>query len=157
MRAFALAFLVALCLPACSMFSKQEGPDPDDVPRQMTLAPGAVDLVELTFEASDGGYALTSAHRTIGAPTLSIVNDRDVLITARDGSGKAVHTVSVDNPRLVHTAGSSKPGTAVLPRATFSIRLPRPDDVRSVDVMVRGGPNERFTRSFNVAATDKPK
>ena len=156
MRAFALTLLIA-CLPACSMFSKHEGPDPDDVPRSMTLAPDSVDLVELTFEASDAGYALTGARRTSGAPTLAIINDRDVLITARDGSGKPVHTVSVDNPRLVTTAGSSKPGTAVLPRATFTIRLPRPDDVRSVDVMVRGGPNERFTRSFTVAVTDKPK
>ena len=157
MRAFMLTLLVATCLPACSLFSRHEGPDPDDVPRQMTLAADSVDLVELTFEASEGGYALTGTRRTNGAPTLAIVNDRDVLITARDASGKAVHTVSVDNPRLVTTAGSSKPGTAVLPRATFTIRLPRPDDVRSVDVMVRGGPNERFTKSFTVAATDKPK
>ena len=157
MRAFGLTLLVALVLPACSLFSKQEGPDPDDVPRTMTLAADSVELLELSFEASEGGYALTGSRRTTGAPTLAIVNDRDVLITVRDGSGKPVHTVSVDNPRVVQTAGSSKPGSAVLPRATFTIRVPRPDDVRSVDVMVRGGPNERFTRSFTVAATDKPR
>ena len=89
MRALVLSLLVAACLPACSMFSKQEGPDPDDVPRQMTLGADSVDLVELTFEASDAGYALTGSRRTSGAPTLAIVNDRDVLITARDASGKA--------------------------------------------------------------------
>lgn len=157
MRALALSLLLVTCLPACSMFGGSEEAEPGDGSSATALAAGSVDLVELTFEASEGGYVLTGSRRTSGEPTLAMVNDRDVLVTARDASGKAVHTVSVDNPRLVRTAGSGKPATGVLPRATFIVRLPRPDDVRSVDVMVRGGPNERFAKSFVVAASDRPK
>ena len=149
--------LLALSLPGCAVFHASEGPDPDDVPRSMTLAPGEVDLLELTFDVSASGYTLAGTRRMLGAPTLAIVQDRDVLITARDASGRVVQTLSVDNPRLVTTAGSKNPGTAVLDRALLTVRLPSPDSIRIVEVLVRSGPNERETRSFDIPASDKPR
>jgi hypothetical protein len=156
MRALA-TLLLALLLPGCSVFSASEGPDPDDVPRSMTLAPGEADVLELTFDVSASGYTLAGTRRTLGAPTLGIVQDRDVLITARDASGHVVQTLSVDNPRLVTTAGSKNPGTGVLDRATLTVRLPSPDTIRIVEVLVRSGPNERESRSFDIPPSDKPR
>jgi hypothetical protein len=160
MRAIAtfLPIVLALmpCLPGCASL-RSEGPDPEDVPATQVLAPAAAELLALTFEASAAGYALVGTSLTAGAPTLAIDQDRDVLISARDDSGHAFQSVSVFNPRLATTAGSTNPATAVLDRASFTVRLPHPDRIRSVDVVVRRGPNEGVRQTFPVPPTGKPR
>jgi hypothetical protein len=147
MTRLAFAFVLALCSLGCTT---SEGPRPEDVPRRQLLVPGAVPLMRVTFEADEGGYRVVDTVRAVGAPTLAIDQNRDVLITAYDATDQIVGSVSVSNPREAHTVGTDNPELWTLPRGTVTVRLPKPDEITSVEVTVRRGPNANYRERLRV-------
>ena len=146
----ALAVLLACCRAS-------QGPDPERVPTQRQLQPAAQSVLQITLEASDTGYRVVDAQIVEGAPSLSIDQDRDVRITALSASGRPIGSVSVFNPRLARTAGSTNPDQAVLDRATFVVRFPQPELVHSLEVEVRRGPNEPLRGELELQIRDGRK
>ncbi|MGH8195653.1 MAG: hypothetical protein ACREQ8_14825 [Woeseiaceae bacterium] len=113
-------------------------------------------MLQVTFRATAQGYAITRMRQVMGAPTLAINQDRAVLLVAADPNGSVVASVSVPNPRVVHTAGSRDPATAVLDEATFTVNFPDPQAIRSIDVTVREGPNAAYKQRFPVQDYPRP-
>lgn len=142
-----LILLLAVPVSGCSGW---EGPRPEDVPEQAVLAPQSEQVLQVTLKADSTGYSVSSMRRTSGAPTLAIDQNKDVLITATDAAGKVLSTVSVANPRIVRTAGSSRPDSAVLDEATVTVNIANPDMVSRLGVQVRQGPNEGYKQQFSV-------
>lgn len=154
MRTTVLFSTLALLLACCRA---SEGPDPGKVPTQRALQPATQPVLQFVFEASDSGYRIVDAQVVEGAPTLAIDQDRDVRLTARDAAGRPIATVSVSNPRLARTAGTSNPDEAVLDRGTFVVRFPKPDRIQSVVIEVLRGPNEGLERDLQFQARDARK
>ena len=122
---------------------------------QAALAPQAAQVLQITFKASSAGYTVVNMRRTAGAPTLAIDQNRDVLITAVDSTGKPVGSVSVFNPRLVHTTGSRDPQSTVLDEATFTVNFANPDAINALNVQVIRGPNGEYQKQFLVREYSK--
>ncbi len=148
MRMFnTMILLLAVPVTGCSGW---EGPKPEDVPEQTVIAPQSVQVLQVTLVADDDGYSVAGMRRTSGAPTLTIDQNKDVLITATDAAGKVLSTVSVANPRIVRTAGSSRPDSAVLDEATVTVNIANPDIVSRISVQVRQGPNSGYKQQYSV-------
>lgn len=130
--------------------------DPQAVPKDITLYRPAP-VLGAQFEATAAGYALTDSWLGAAAPTATIDQQRAVVIRALDAQGNAVATVSVDNPRDVHTTGARDPDRAVLPKATLTVFFARPEAIDSLAVEVRRGPNEGFRQSFKVEPRERPR
>jgi len=145
--------IATLCLiiVSASGCAGWEGPRPEGVPTQTAIAPQATSVLQVTFKADASGVTVVDLRQVTGAPTLAIDQDRDVLITALDAQGNVAGSVSVFNPRLVRTAGSRDPASAVLDEATFTVSFPDPDRIATVDLKVVRGPNEDFQERFSVA------
>jgi len=140
-------FVLALCATGCPT---SVGPNPEDVPDRQELAPGIKPVLEITLEATEGGYRVLDSARRMGSPTLAIIQSRDVLIRAYDSSGSVIESVSVANPRQTRAAGTGGSGNLILPRGTVTVRLPAPERIASVEVVVRRGPNENYRQMLRV-------
>jgi hypothetical protein len=152
-----LAFILAGCTSGQQPALKEIAAsplDPQKVPTQRSLQ-NPVPLVAARFDASDAGYALR-AFRAMGTPTSKIDQSRDVLIRALDAQGNVVSSVSVENPRDVHTVGSTNPARSVLPAATFTVFFQNPDAIRSIEISVAKGPNAGFKQSFRITPAELP-
>jgi hypothetical protein len=150
------ALLIAsLCVAACA------GPrqnaltevgvaqvDPRRMPTEIVLYQ-PVPVLGVRLDATEAGYAATT-FRAAGAPSNSLDQSRDVVVQATDPAGRPIQTVTVDNPRAVHTVGSRNPAQAVRPTGSVTVFFPNPDQVRSISVTVLRGPNEGFRREFKV-------
>jgi len=137
-----LAIVVSLAL--CSAGCKSVGPNPEDVPSEQDLVPDAVPVLLVTLLATDAGYQIIDTSRRLGALTLTIVQNRDVLITAYDDEERVVESVSVSNPREANTAGTDKPETLILEKSTVTVRFAAPDEIYSLGIIVRRGPNAGY-------------
>lgn len=129
--------------------------DPQRVPKEITLYQPAP-VLAARFEVTDAGYALVESWITPGAPTSKIDQNRDVAIRALDAQGRPVETISVHNPRDVHTAGARDPDHAVLPKATLTVFFSKPDAIESLEVEVRRGANEGYKQTFKVEPKQRP-
>lgn len=161
MKRLILIIILSISLSACSArhFSVDEKfvrseLDPKDVREVVDLYKPVAVLV-LTFIATTEGYTIKKNFVTMGVPSQAVDLNREVLITARSGSGEVVARVSVFNPREIHTAGSDKPEIAVLDKAHFTISLPKPDLIKTIDVEVRRGPNASLKQSFKLKGLDR--
>ena len=128
--------------------------DPQNVSRDRPLY-NTVPVVALKFEATEAGYTM-KAFPAVGVPTSPIDQNRDVIVKASDSAGRVVSTVSVFNPRDVHTVGTKQPGQAVRSKASFTIFFPKPDDVTTVEVTVLRGANSGLRQTFNLTPRDLP-
>lgn len=152
-----LALIVGL-LGGCSTNGEQPEPlpappaDPENVPTQFTLTSPTQVLVA-TFEASETGYEVSLA-LALGTPSSTIDQNRDVMVRALDANGEALSSVSVFNPRDIHTAGSRDPDRAVRASGSFTVAFARPEAIRSLEVEVVRGANEGFKRSIPVDAKE---
>lgn len=143
---------VLACEPSRQEAAEQYGivsHNPDSMPTTLPLQGERVPVLVVTFTATDAGYTAAATTRQ-GVPTSAIHQDRDVLVVARDPSGAHVASVSVDNPRLIRTTGARDPATAVRAHGTFTLALPNPDRIATVEVTVRRGPNADFKETFPV-------
>jgi hypothetical protein len=122
--------------------------DPENVPEDISLFDeGPVLLVRVT---ADVGTYKAELVRKVGVPTNAIVQHRDVQVTARSLSGEVVGQVTVDNPRLARTVGSKEPKKVELPSGRFSVLFGSPTEIRSVEVVVRAGPDAGLRQIFAV-------
>lgn len=145
--ALATISVLLLLVSGCSGW---EGPRPESIPETMVLAPGAQEVLQVTFQADESGYRITNVRRAMGAPTLAINQDDDVLVVAVGSNGDTLTSISVPNPRLVRTAGSRKPDSAVLSQAAFTVYFADPASVDRLRIAVRSGPNSDFKRDFSL-------
>jgi hypothetical protein len=120
--------------------------DPENMPEQRTLY-SPVPIVLLQVVADESGYSVTP-FRALGAPSSTINQEGDVVITAMNADGRPIAVTVVDNPRAVRTAGSRDPKTATLPSARFTISFANPDSIRSIEIKVVEGPNAGFSRTI---------
>jgi len=111
------------------------------------LATIPVLLVQLA--ASEDGYRLAGVSETRGAATLSPWKNRAVSLTAVDERGETVATLFVDNPRLARTT-STPHLNRTLPTGMLRVRLPEPQRIRSLQVVVRDGPNAGLETVFEL-------
>jgi hypothetical protein len=141
---------ISVLLPLIAGCSGWEGPRPESVPERMVLAPGLQEVLQVTFRADDSGYTIINMRRTTGAPTLGINQDNDVLVVAFGDNGDAVSSISVPNPRVVRTAGSTKPASAILSQAVFTVNFASPASIEGLRVSVRNGPNGELEQEFSL-------
>ena len=126
---------------------------PDKIPEQASLVQEqAILVVQVIATASE--YKLNS-HYAYGVPTQHIDQQRDVLLVARDSAGRKVASVSVFNPREIHTAGTDKPAKDILDTGSFTIAFPEPSQIKSIEVEVRRGPNEKLHQTFAIKSQKK--
>lgn len=144
------ALLLAGCLSEGQVLDDLATPvaDPEKVPVEITLY-DPVPVLAAKFEASESGYTVTM-YRTFGAPSSTIDQNRDVRVQALDAQGTVLSSVTVDNPRDVHTVGASEPDTAVLPVGTFTVFFADPLEIRALKVEVINGVNSGLEQSFEV-------
>jgi hypothetical protein len=116
--------------------------DPENVPTRFTLS-SPVPVLVATFEASESGYEVDLSLAQ-GVPSSIIDQNRDVVIRALDANGETLSSVSVFNPRDIHTAGSRDPDRAVRASGSFTVAFARPEAE-----VVRGA-NEGLERSIPV-------
>lgn len=148
-------FLTTLLLFSCSnrdnVQEKEMGDfksDPENMPTTRTLhTPVPVLLVRI--EATKEGYT-AMPFRAMGVPSPTIHTEGDVVLKALDEQGRAVSTVAVDNPRAIRTAGSTKPETGELDKATFTVTFAKPDNIRSVEMTVISGPNAGLKQALRI-------
>lgn len=147
---YVATFLCLAVLIGCGTSSKDSvlKGEPKSIPKELSLYQQESVLI-VRFEATAQGYSMTG-RKGLGVPTMAIVLNREVVITARDGNGKALGTVSVFNPRDVRTTGSKRPARDVLDKGSFTVAFPSPDHIRSIDVFVRGGANAGHKQAFNI-------
>lgn len=150
-----VVLLLAAVLTSCARSDKSELAqvgqslaDPQKVPTEQKLQDSAP-LIAVKLEASDSGYTI-QAFRSAGTPTSTIHQDRDVVVKTFDEQGGLLTSVTIDNPREAHTTGSKHSATAILPKATATIFLPRPDAVRSIEVTVIKGANAGLKQKLDV-------
>ena len=129
--------------------------DPEDPPREFTLF-SPVPVLVATFEATESGYTVSLA-QALAAPSPTIDQSRDVVVRALGADGEPLATVSVFNPRDVHTAGSSQPDRAVRESGSFTVAFARPEAIRALEVEVVRGANEGLEASFPVDLEDVPR
>lgn len=129
--------------------------DPENVPTQFTLS-SPVSVLVATFEASETGYEVTLS-LGLGTPSSTIDQNRDVRVRALDADGETLSSVSVFNPRDIHTAGSSDPDRAVRATGSFTVAFARPEAIRSLEVEVVRGANEGLERSIPVDPKKLPR
>lgn len=129
--------------------------DPQRVPKDITLYQPAP-VLATRFEVTESGYALQESWITTGAPTSQIDQNRAVAIRALDAQGRPVETISVHNPRDVHTTGASNPDSKVLERATLTVFFSKPDAIEALEVEVRAGANEGYKQAFKVEPRQRP-
>jgi hypothetical protein len=147
--------IASLCMTACA------GPrqntltevgvaqvDPRRMPTEIVLHQ-PVPVLGVRLDATEAGYAATT-FRAAGAPSNSLDQSRDVVVQATDPAGRPIQTVTVDNPRAVHTAGSRNPAQSVRPTGSVTVFFPNPDQVRGISISVLRGPNEGLKRQFKV-------
>ena len=150
-----LLIILALAITGCAVnesaseyeFSAPQA-DPRKVPESFTLY-DPVPVLAVKFEASKDGYRM-APFRAMGAPTSTIDQGRDVLIQVFDSQGEMLSSVSIDNPREIHTAGSTKPDRATLPKATFTLFFANPDSIQTLNVSVLDGPNREFIETYKI-------
>lgn len=123
--------------------------NPNDVPEKIVLN-NPIPVLVLTFSVTDEGYTLEKGTETLGVPTQTTDQTRDVMIIARSPSGETISTVSVFNPREIHTAGSDNPEKAVLEKGTVTVALPKPEEIKHIDIQVIRGPNADLKKSFDM-------
>lgn len=133
--------LTALLVPPLAACQTSVGPSPEDAPGRIQLTRAPVEVLQVTFEATEAGYGLVEVSRVLGVPSRAIHEDRPVRITALDESGEPVHSISVFDPREVRTTGTRDPSTKVRASGTLILRFANPDSIRSFDVEVHEGPN----------------
>lgn len=150
-----LILSLAIALVGCARSTKTDLPglrpqfaNPNSMPTVRNLQ-DSTPLLAVKLEASDAGYTL-KAFRTTGTPTSRISLNRDVEIKALDKDGKPVMSVSIDNPRDVHTTGTERPATAVLSKAKVTVFLVSPDQIRSIEVNVLRGANAGLKKTFSI-------
>lgn len=148
--------LVASCIVALSYgcIGQQER-RVSSAPQVTPPAEGAlfgelVPVLLVTVTATAQGYGAESVIRS-GVPTSAIHQDRDVAIVARDAAGKQIASLSIENPRLVRTTGSSNPATDTRDTGTATVALPNPAQIRTIEITVRRGPNEGLREQFAVS------
>ena len=141
---------ISILFPLISGCSGWEGPRPESIPESMVLAPGAQEVLQVTFLADESGYSIAGMQRAMGAPTLGINQDNDVLVVAVGSNGDTVSSISVPNPRVVRTAGSSRPDSAVLQQAALTVYLADPASIDLLRVTVREGPNSDLRQEFSM-------
>ncbi len=126
-------------------------PDPDKTPKQISLYDPAPVLF-VTLEVTTDSAHVLSAKKTAGAPGLSIVQGRPMLISALDSEGRTVHAVSLDNPLVVRAvgAGEGKPSIATLDKATVTVALAKADAIRSLQIEIRQGPGAGLKKTLAV-------
>ena len=117
---------------------------------QGTVEGVAPKLPTIAFVADDSGYTITDMRRAMGAPTLTINQDNDVFVVAVGSNGDTLSSISVPNPRVVRTAGSRNPDSAVLSQATFTVSFANPGAIERLSLSVRKGPNGEYKREFSV-------
>jgi hypothetical protein len=122
--------------------------DPRRMPTEIVLYQ-PVSVLGVRLDATEAGYAVTT-FRAAGAPSNPLDQSRDVVVQATDPAGRPMRTVTVDNPRAVHTAGARNPAQAVRPAGSVTVFFPNPDQVRGISVMVLRGPNEGLRLEFKV-------
>ena len=123
----------------------QEGP-----PTTVDSKAGSVPVLLVELRASESGYVLVSARRSLGTPSLAFDPDREVLVTALKSDGSRLASISVPNPRTAHSAGEKEARELVLESGSLSLRLPDPDSIRALELFVRRGPNEGFHQVFRI-------
>lgn len=128
--------------------------DPQNVPRDKTLY-NTAPVLALRFEASDAGYTM-KAFRAMGVPTSQIDQSRDVIVKALDAQDRVLASVSLFNPRDVRAVGAKQPGQAVRSTATFTVFLPKPDEINKIEVNVLRGANSGFRQTFSVNPKELP-
>ena len=129
---------------------------PERIPDRVQLF-NEVPVLVVTVDATPKGYTVSTARRS-GVPTSSLVQDRAVAVTAKDPAGATVATVSVPNPREVHAVGKAKSGARdegraevrVVERGRFTVMLPSPERIASVEVHVRSGPDAGVKQAISV-------
>jgi len=139
-RALWFALLASLC--ACA---STHGPRPEDVPTSVDANAGSVPVLQVSLRATPAGYTLVQARRAIGTPTLAFDPDLPVVVTASGPGGARMFWISVPNPRTGHADRE-----LVLQEGFLSLRLPDPDSIRSLDILVRSGPNAGLHQSFPI-------
>ncbi|MBX2992341.1 MAG: hypothetical protein KF749_14415 [Bacteroidetes bacterium] len=148
---FLMTLLVFSCSNRDNVQQKEMGDfksDPENMPATRTLySPIPVLLVRV--EATKDGYIATP-FRATGVPSPTIHAEGDVMLKALDEQGRAVSIVAVDNPRAIRTAGSTKPDTGELDKATFTVTFAKPDNIRSVEITVIGGPNAGLKQALRI-------
>ena len=122
--------------------------DPRKVPESFTLYE-PIPVLAVKFEASKEGYRMTP-FRALGAPTNTIDQSRQVLIQVFDGQGEIISSVSIDNPREIHTVGSTKPEQNILSQAEFTLFFANPDLIEILTVSVLDGPNKGLVETYKV-------
>lgn len=122
--------------------------DPRRMPTEIVLYQPAP-VLGVRLDATEAGYAATT-FRAAGAPSNPLDQSRDVVVQAMDATGRPTQTVTVDNPRAVHTTGSRNPAQAVRPAGSVTVFFPNPDQVRGISVSVLRGPNEGLEQEFKV-------
>jgi hypothetical protein len=120
---------------------------PDDVPLESVVDEGLLRVLQVTFRATDSGYTLVHVRHTLGTPTLGFDPDREVLVTARDARGQPIVALAVPNPRTVTCLG---PVATTRAEAFLNLRFPEPVSIRSLEAVVRGGPNEGLRQVFAI-------
>jgi hypothetical protein len=150
-----VVLVLAVVLTSCARSDKsklaqvgQSLADPQKVPTEQRLQDSAP-LIAVKLEASDSGYTI-QAFRSVGTPTSTIHQDRDVVVKTFDQQGGLLTSVAINNPRDAHTTGSKQPATAVLPKATATVFFPKPDAVRSIEVTVIKGANAGLRQKLDV-------
>ena len=129
--------------------------DPQNVPKEITLHQPAP-ILAARFEVTEAGYALAESSITAGAPTSKIDQNRAVAIRALNAEGQPVETISVHNPRDVHTTGARNPDSKVLDKATLTVFFTKPDAIESLEVEVRQGANQGYKQTFKVEPKERP-
>mgnify|MGYP001101876716 FL=1 len=146
-----LALIVVMACAACGsagVSSDMQPIEAKDPPEEFALYQ-SVQVLAIHFIATESGYDL-SAYTTFGAPSLDVDQNRDVIVRVYDAEGEILGSVTVFNPREIHTAGSDKPDRDVIPEASFTLFFENPQEVRSVEVVVERGPNQGFKQTFDI-------
>jgi len=101
------------------------------------------------LEATPTGYALQS-FRGRAAPAPNLNQDDGIQVIGWGQDNRPVAITSLKNPLLVRTSGTDTNQFGVLDHARLTVFLPKPDDIRRLEVRVMSGPGQGYSTTFDI-------